>query len=250
MTPSLLFLLLAVLGLMLAGGGALALRAMGARPALARRLAGPREMKVGGLGEPDAPRGRAVRVRGRIRCRDPLHVEGGERLVAFHRDVEVRLAGRWRTIERLRETRSFELWDHDGSLTIDPARAAEPLVAIPSVWRGDPAELGEPHASTIARLVERDGGTATEARSVTRTINVTDQLLVLARPVIDAGTPVRLEPPDGGFVITNLALDDAMRLLGGSHRRGVAIAVIGVAVGVALVAVGTVGAIGMALLSG
>jgi hypothetical protein len=223
---------------------------MGARPGLARRLAGPVQVQVGAIGEQDVHRGRAVRIRGRIRCRDPLHAEGGERLVAFHRDVDVRVAGRWRTIERLRETRSFELWDHDGSLTIDPARAAEPLVAIPSVWRGRPTELDEPHASAIARLVEREGGKPTEARSVTRTINVTDQLLVLARPVAEAGGSVRLDPPEGGFVITNLALDDAMRLLGGSHRRGVAIAVIGVAVGVALVAIGTVGAIGLALLGG
>ena len=250
MTLPILFLVLALVGLVLAGGGVLALRALGARPGLARRLAGPPQVKVGSLGEPDAPRGRAVRVRGRIRCRDPLNAEGGERLVAFHRDVEVRVAGRWRTIERMRETRSFELWDHDGSLTIDPARAAEPLVAIPSVWRGDPSELHEPHASAVARLVERHGGQATDARSVTRTINVTDQLLILARPVADSGAPVRLEPPDGGFLITNLALDDAMRLLGGSHRRGVAIAVIGTAVGVVLAAIGVVGAIGLVLLGG
>ncbi len=244
-----LFVLFAVLGLVLVVGGAITLRAIGARPGLARRLAGPPQIKVGSLAEPDAPRGRAVRVGGRIRCRDPLHADG-ERLVAFHRDVEVRIAGGWRTIERLRETRSFELWDHDGSLTVDPARAAEPLVTIPSVWRGDASELVEPHASAVARLVDRHGVPAGEARSTIRSINVTDQLLLLARPEADASGAVRLEPPDGGFVITNLGLDDAMRLLGGSHRRSVAVAVIAVAAGTALAAIGAVGAIGLALLGG
>ena len=98
-----------------------------------------------------------MRVVGRIRCRDPLEAGEGERLVAFHRDVEVMAGGRWRSVERLRETRSFELWDHDGSLTVDPAGAAEPLVAIPKVWRGDASQLEEPHASAVARLAERHG---------------------------------------------------------------------------------------------
>jgi hypothetical protein len=238
----LLLLLVALAGAALLAVAGLLLRAVGSRPGLARRLAGPREVPVGRLLDDASPAElRTVRVAGRIRCRDPLRAEGGERLVAFHRDVEVRVGGRWRTVERLRETRSFELWDHDGSLTVDPARAAEPLVAIPKVWRGDPAELEEPHASAVARLVERHGAAA-EARATTRTINVTDHLLVLARPVREAGR-VRLEPPPGGYVISTLALDDAMRLLGGRHRRAVAVAVVGIGIGVALLAIGLVGAV-------
>ena len=152
----------------------------GASPAVARRLAGPREVKVGQLLGAEALPERPVRVAGRIRCRDPLELGDGERLVAYHRDVEVRIGGTWRSIERLRETRSFDLWDHDGSLSVDPSRAAEPLIVIPKVWRGDPAELEEPHASAVARLTERHGP-ATEARATTRSVNVTDRLLVLAR---------------------------------------------------------------------
>ncbi|MBW3612271.1 MAG: hypothetical protein KY392_00260, partial [Chloroflexi bacterium] len=140
-------LLVALAGALMVAGGMLLLRAVGARPGLARRLAGPPEVKVGRVMDDETLEGRTVRVRGRIRCRDPLHVGGGERLVAYHRDVEVRIGRRWRTVERLRETRSFELWDHDGSITLDPAGAAEPLLVIPKVWRGTPAELEEPHAS-------------------------------------------------------------------------------------------------------
>jgi hypothetical protein len=234
------FGLLALAGALIGVASWVALRAAGAQPGLARRLAGPREVKVGQLLDAAELPVRPVRVLGRIRCRDPLEAGQGERLVAFHRDVEVMAGGRWRSVERLRETRSFELWDHDGSLTVDPAGAAEPLVAIPKVWRGDTSQLEEPHASAVAWLAERHGA-ATAARSVIRTVNVTDRLLVVARAVRGDDGRIRLEPPPGGYVITNLALDDAMRLLGGSRRRLTVVAVIGLAVAVPLVAVGVVG---------
>jgi hypothetical protein len=242
------FALLVLAGLVLAAVSTLALRGAGARPGVARRLAGAREVKVGQLlGGGQLPE-RAVRVSGRVRCRDPLELGGGERLVAFHRDVEVRAGGTWRSIERLRETRSFELWDHDGSLTLDPAQATEPLVVIPKVWRGDPTKLEEPHASAAARLAER-AGRATEARAITRSLNVTDRLLVLAKVAPGEDGSPRLTPPDGGFVVTNLAIDDAMRLLGGRNRRLVAASVGGLGIAIALLAIGGIGAFATALLT-
>ena len=174
---------------------------------------------------------------------------GGERLVAYHRDVEVRIGDRWRSLERLREARSFEMWDHDGSVTVDPSKAAEPLIVIPKVWRGDPAELEEPHASAAARLAERHGSPS-EARSITRTVNVTDRLLLLARPARDAAGRPRLDPPDGGYLLSNLALDDAMRLLGGRHRRLAVLAIIGLSLAVALVAAGVIGGLVGAIVAG
>ena len=247
MPAPLLFGLVALLGIGALAASSLALRMVGAQLAFARRLAGPREFRVGLLLDTGDLPDRPVRVSGRIRCRDPLQTGDGERLVAFHRDVEVMAGGSWRSVERLRETRSFELWDHDGSLIVDPAASAEPLIAIPKVWRGDPALLEEPHASTVARLVERHGP-ATVARSVMRTLNVTDRLLVVARPSQWDDGRVRLEPPPGGFVITNLALDDAMRLLGGPKRTVAVAGVVGIAIGAALVLIGAVGALLSALL--
>lgn len=242
------FAAMVVAGLLLAAGALVVLRTSGASPSLARRLAGPRQHRVGELLDADSLPQRPIRVTGRVRCRDPLDAGDGERLVAFHRDVEVRIGGTWRTVERLRETRSFDLWDHDGSTPLDPARAAEPIIAIPKVWRGDPSVLEEPHASAVARLVERHGP-ATEARAVTRSINVTDRLLVLARATRSDAGELRLEPPDGGFVISALALDDAMRLLGGPHRRRAAVGVLALAVAVALLAIGGVGAFLSAMLA-
>jgi len=243
------FATVAIIGGLLAVLSLLALRAAGAQATVARRLAGPPEVKVGRLVADQAPPQRAVRVAGRIRCRDPLEMGGDERLVAFHRDVEVRIGGAWRSIERLRETRSFELWDHDGSVAMDPAQAAEPLIVIPKVWRGDPADLGEPHAEAVARLAERDGP-ATEARATTRTIAITDRLLVLARAGRDGSGRACLEPPEGGFLVTNLALDDAMRLLGGRNRRLVSMGIIGIGLSVALLAVGIIGLLLSAVLGG
>ena len=242
MPAPLVFGLVALVGIVAVAASWVAMRMAGAQPALARRLAGPKEVPVGRLLDPADLPDRPVRVTGRIRCRDPLQTGDGERLVAFHRDVEVMAGGRWRSVERLRETRSFELWDHDGSLTVDPAAAAEPLIVIPKVWRGDPALLEEPHASAVARLAERHGP-ATVARSIVRTLDMTDRLLVIARPSEGDEGRVRLEPPPGGFVITNLALDDAMRLLGGPKRTVAVAGVVGIAIGAGLVVIGAVGAL-------
>jgi hypothetical protein len=243
-------LAVAALGLTLVAGATLALRVAGADLRTARRLAGPREVPVGQLLDPQAPLpGRAVRVSGRIRCRDPLRAPNDERLVAFHRDVEVLAADGWRSIERLRETRSFALWDHDGSLPIDPAAAAEPLITIPAVWEGAVDALEEPHASSAARLAERSGPLR-GARARTRTINVTDRLLVLAIAERDEAGRVRLAPPPGGYLITTLALDDAMRLLGGGRRAALAGATLAMGIGAVLAVVGVVGAVVVAAVAG
>ena len=167
----------ALLGATLLAVGAGWMHVIGANMALGRRLAGAREIAVGDAARLTEPPSRPVRVSGRIRCPDPLVAPDGERLVAYHRDVEVRSAtGGWRTIERLRETRSFELWDHAGSLYLDPTGAAEPLITIPLVWEGQPDELGDEHEPGVAR-VAREEGQPVAARAVTRTISEVDRLL-------------------------------------------------------------------------
>jgi hypothetical protein len=238
-------LALALLAVLLTAAGAAAARSLGAQAGLARRLAGARQVRVGellGMGELPA---RPVRVLGRIRCPDPIVTARDDRLVALHRDVEVRLGGRWRTLERIRETRGFELWDHDGSLPLDPADAAEPLIVIPHVWQGSSDELtDEGHRRAVARLIAGEGTQprAPEARSVTRMVSVVERLLVLAVARHGRGGAVTLSPPPGGYVITTLDLDDAMRLAAGSRRRfllaGVGLIVVGCLLVVAALAWG------------
>lgn len=209
-------------GALLLGGGLVLIRRSGARPTIGRRLAGARELRVGELldlapGDP-LPR-RPIRLIGRIRCAEPIITSQDDRLVAFHRDVEVATArGGWRSIERLRETRSFELWDHDGSLRVDPAEAAEPLVVLPHVWAGPADELDESYAGALAR-VTAEGGPPLPARATTRMVSIVDRLLLLALVTRDGDGRIALGPPPGGYILSSLELDDAMRLLGGPRPR-------------------------------
>jgi hypothetical protein len=200
-------------------GGLIAIRASGAHPDIARRLAGARAVRVGDLLSASALPIRPVRVAGRIRCPDPILTNRDERLVALHRDVQVKPPrGAWRSIERVRESRGFELWDHDGSMTLDAADASEPLIVIPHVWRGTTAELEDSsHRAAVARLGAAEGE-AWPARSVTRAVSVVERLLVLARVEAGPTGEPELAPPAGGYLICALELDDAMRLLGGPRR--------------------------------
>jgi hypothetical protein len=176
-----------------------------------------------------------VRVIGRIRCADPIVTSQNDRLVAFHRDVAVATArGGWRSIERLRETRSFELWDHDGSLQLDPAEAAEPLVVLPHVWAGSADELDESYAGALAR-VTAEQGPPTRARAATRMVSIVDRLLVLASITRDATGGIALVPPRGGYLVSSLELDDAMRLLGGPRPRLLLAGTAAIWVGAALI---------------
>jgi hypothetical protein len=221
---------------LLLGGGLGLVRRSGARPAMGRRLAGARQVRVGellALGPDGQLPQRPVRVIGRIRCADPI-VTRDDRLVALHRDVEVSSSrGAWRSIERLRETRSFELWDHDGSLSVDPADAAEPLVTLPHVWSGSSQELDATYAAALSRIAAEDGAPGL-ARATTRMISLIDRLLVLATVRRDGEGRVRLEAPPGGYVLSALELDDAMRLLGGGRPRLLLAGSASIAVSVAL----------------
>lgn len=189
---------------------------------MGRRLAGARQVRVGellDLAPGDAVPDRPVRVIGRIRCAEPIITSQDDRLVAFHRDVEVATpGGGWRSIERLRETRSFELWDHDGSLVVDPGVAAEPLIVIPHVWTGSVDALDETYAAALARLTA-ELGPPTEARASTRMVSVVDRLLLLAQVTRGADGLLALAPPRGGYLLSSMELDEAMRLLGGRHPR-------------------------------
>ncbi len=237
----------ALLGAVLVVLGLVALRGSGARFSLGRRLAGARSLTVGEVVDVDELPTRPVRVVGRVRCAEPILTPGNDRLVALHRDVDVRLPrGSWRTIERLRETRAFELWDHDGSLALDPGKAAEPLVTIPHVWGGSPDELEGPHRASVERLAA-EGLAPTAARAATRMVSIVDRLLVLARVERGPDGAIRLAPPRGGYVIATLELDEALRLLGGRRRGLLAVAAVAVVGGALLVTMGIVFAIAAAL---
>lgn len=231
MAMAFLVLFLGAFGLLVLATGLTAIRSSGASPGMAQRYAGAREHRVGELLDLAELPQRPVRITGRVRCADPIGMPDGEALVAYHRDVELELPrGGWRSIDRLRETRSFDLWDHDGSLRVDPALAAEPLVTIPHVWHGTSNELDDHFSGPVERLTAGTGA-AVAARSVTRMVNTVDRLGILALVRRGAGGEVRLDAPPGGFVISTLELDAAMRVLGGPRRHLVVAGYAGVAAG-------------------
>jgi hypothetical protein len=233
-------ILAVAIGLLGAGLGAALIRSSGANTRVGRRLAGARAASLPALQDLAArdqlPTG-PVRVEGRVRCTNPLETPDGDRLAALYRDVEVQLPdGRWRVIERLREARTIDLWERSASVRLDLAHLAEPLIGIPRVWEGSPAELGDKYGPAIDR-VAGELGPLRRARATTRQLSLVDQLIVLAIPRRDERGRLRLEPPPGGFLAANVELDTAMRLLAGPRRTrmlaGFAVGLVGAAVAVA-----------------
>jgi hypothetical protein len=214
-------LLLAVGGLAIVAGAAL-VRWSGADTRAGRRLAGTRPASLPDLqaaAARDELPGHPVRVEGRVRCADPIRTPDGERLALLHRDVEVQQPdGRWRLIERLRDARAIDLWERSTSVPLDLGQLAEPLITIPHQWEGSPAELDANHQPAVARISAEDHPPG-RARAVTRQVMLVDQLIVVAVPGRSADGALRLDPPPGGFLVSTVELDVALRLLAGPHRR-------------------------------
>jgi hypothetical protein len=202
--------------------GVALIRASGANTSAGRRLAGARDMvlrDLQGLAERNQLPAAAVRVEGRVRCANPIVTPAGERLALLHRDIELLSDdGRWRTIERVRDARAIDLWQRSASVGLDLAHIAEPLIAIPHLWEGDAAELDAAMQPAVER-VRAEHGAPGPARATTRQVLLVDQLIVLAVPARGDDGKLRLDPPPGGFLVTNVDLDVAMRLLAGPQRR-------------------------------
>lgn len=230
-------------GLAIAGGAWL-IRTSGARTGMGRRLAAAPTIPLAELNQlatanalPTEP----IRIEGRVRCANPIETPEGDRLAVLHRDVDVAMPdGRWRTIEHERDARSIDLWERASSVRLDLSNAAEPLITIPHVWEGIPDELPASYRPAVERLVS-ESGPPTAARATTREISLVDQLIVLAIARRDAGGGLELAPPDGGFVVSTVDLDVAMRLLAGPRRSRMLTGYALSALGAVAVVVGLVG---------
>lgn len=244
MSETALPILVAAAGLAAAGIGAALIRSSGADTRAGRRLAGARAAPIRDLLEmavqdrlPHGP----VRVEGRVRCANPLVLPSGDRLAAMHRDVEVELRdGHWRLIERVRDSRPIDLWERAASVPLDLSGLAEPLITIPQVWEGPAEQLGDSYRAALDRLAA-EGGPARRARAMTRQVTLVDQLIVLAVPERDDAGQLRLRPPPGGFLVANVELDTAMRLLAGPQRTRMLTGYAVGAIGVAAVVAGAIG---------
>ena len=161
---------------------------------------------------------------GRIRCRDPLETGDGERLVAFHRDVEVH--GRWALAQRRAHARDALV------RAVGPRRlahasirreAAEPLITIPKVWRGRRRRAqGAACRLPAARLAERHGPATRGARRDADDQRHRSTARGRARRARRRRATSASAPRMAATSISTVALDDAMRLLGGRNRRAAA----------------------------
>ena len=128
------FALFALLGLLLAAGGLVGLRLIGAQLKIARRLAGARQLSIVDVLALGSDPSRPVRVSGRVRTPDPINGPDDEPIVAIHRDVAVLQPGSgWRTIERLRLTRE--------ALGLSQAELCRRVGFSPAAWNN--AETGD-----------------------------------------------------------------------------------------------------------
>jgi hypothetical protein len=109
------------------------------------------------------------------------------------------------------------------------------MVVLPHVWNGPVEDLDESYQGALARVAAEEGS-PTRARATTRMVSVVDRLLLLARVTRDAEGDVTLAPPAGGYILSSLDLDDAMRLLGGPRPRLMLAGTVMVAASVALMA--------------
>lgn len=241
-----IFLAVLTVGGGVALAGSLLVRLSGADWRTARRLAGApittvEDATIAALAGHGSKR--PVQLRGRVRCPDPIVTAGGERLAIVHRDIDVLLpSGAWRAIERIRDTRPVELWERRSSIGLDPAGIAEPLVTLPQVWQGNTNELPPDLQSAVTNLAAREGPIS-EARAITRTISLVDQLIVLAIPGIGADGRAACLPPAGGMIVSNLELDEAMRLLGGKQPRMLTSGLAAAAIGSIMAVIGLVGVV-------
>lgn len=240
-----------VAGGLAVAGGVLLIRSSGALTGTGRRLAAARTVPLAELvaqaASNDLP-AEPIRIEGRVRCANPIETPDGDRLAALHRDVEVALPdGRRRTIERLRDARTVDLWERASSVRVDLGVAAEPLITIPQVWEGSPNELPESYRPAIERL-STEAGPPTAARATTRQVTLVDQLTVLAVARRDSAGRLELVPPNGGFVVSAVDLDIAMRLLAGPRRSRMLTGYAVAAVGGAAVVIGLIGLV-LALLA-
>jgi hypothetical protein len=184
-----------------------------------------------------------IRLEGRVRCADPIHTPDGERLALFHRDVEVQLAdGSWRTIERFRDARAIDLWQRTVSIPVDLTQVGEPVLTIPHLWEGAPDQLDASHRPAVERLAA-ERGPIRAARATTRRVMLVDELTVLGLPARDVSGAPRLDPPPGGYLVSTVELDVAMRLLAGPHRSRMLAGFGLVGVGAVAAAIGLVAAV-------
>ncbi len=207
-----LALVLVVLGLVATVGGLLLLRSFGPGMRVGRLLSvTPRVGLDEAVAIAAAGDERYVGIEGRIDAVDEFTDENERPLVYRRRRLQVRAAGRWRTVEETVESVPFSIDAGAISLAIDPAHLGDGLVVMPRESIGRASEIpgrlpaGTPPDAAVRLRIEQ--------------VSSVEHATVLGCPRPVAGG-VGMVPGTGRpLVLSTLERDEAMRVLA-EGRRG------------------------------
>jgi hypothetical protein len=221
MIPAVTPLLLVAAGVLAVVGGVGVLQTFGSRYRVGRLLATTplvdlaEAQSIAAGGRP-----RYVRIDGRIDAEDEFEDINHRPLVFRRTQLEAHHPGRWVKFEDSRETVPFEIRDGALTIAIDVDAIDTGLVVVPRESIGAAADLADRAPSDM--LPE------TRVRATIEQLSSVDHATALGVPTLGAapGDPPRLTAGLGRpLVLTNLAPDEAMRVLAqGSTRPRIAAA--------------------------
>jgi hypothetical protein len=221
MIPAVTPLLLVAAGVLAVVGGVAVLQTFGSRYRVGRLLATTPLVDLAEAGSIAAGgRPRYVRIDGRIDAEDEFEDINHQPLVFRRTRLEAHRPGRWVTFEDSRETVPFEIRDGALTIAIDGDAIDTGLVVVPRESVGAAADLADRAPSDM--LPE------TRVRATVEQLSSVDHATALGVPTAGnvPGDPPRLTAGLGRpLILTNLAPDEAMRVLAqGSTRPRIAAA--------------------------
>ncbi len=210
-------LVLATAGACVTLAGALVLRSFGPALRLGRLLAVTPIVSIGdALAIAAAGEARYVGVEGRIDSADDFPDENERPLVYRRTRFEVRLPGRWRTVDDARRAVPFSLDAGLASIAIDVDVLGPGLVVLARESAGVAGDVPDRFPAGIAP--------STRARMRIEQVSSVEHATALGLPVLDAdGRPLLSAGLGRPLVLSTMERDDAMRVLA-EGRRGRAIA--------------------------
>lgn len=223
-----------VAGLLALAAGVLVLRSFGANFRIGRLLAATPEMTVAearALASRSAASGRYVRIRGRIDSETDFEDEHHRPLVFRRTRLDLGSGRRWTTFDDRRERVRFEIREGLDSIVVDDEVLDSGLVVIPRESVGTAADAPD--------QVPAGTRPETPVRLRIEQVSSVEHAVVLGVPVIrEDGEAVITSGRGRPLILTTLEPDEAMRVLAHGDTRRPLVALVCIAAGIGLLAVG------------
>jgi hypothetical protein len=213
--------------------GVLILRTYGPSYRVGRLLAATRPVTVAEARALASGPPRYVRISGRIDAEDEFEDDAHRPLVFRRTRLQTRRDGHWVAFEDGRERVTFEVRDGLDGIGVDDAALDTGLVVIPRESVGTAAD--------VADRVPPGTLPTTPVRLLVEQVSSVEHAIVVGVPGLDDAGEPRLSAGLGRpLILTTLEPDEAMRVLTQGDRRRPLVAVVCLASGIALVALGLV----------